>query len=117
MSYRRGTAIVDTNKGILVTSGRKKTFLLPGGVARKSESRKRAAIRELEEETGLKAYSCKYLFRHRGFARHKVFLIKAKGHARPRHEIKHIAYWKPGSHLHLSNSTKEIIERYLEYKN
>ena len=59
---RRGTAIVQTPKGILVVAGKRKMFLLPGGGAHPTESRQRAAIRELEEETGLQATSCKYLF-------------------------------------------------------
>mgnify|MGYP001595728927 CR=1 FL=1 len=36
---RRGTAIVETEKGILVAAGRGK-FLLPGGNAKRSESRR-----------------------------------------------------------------------------
>jgi len=99
---RRGTAIIDTPNGILVASGRRKIFLLPGGGTKRKESRRKAAIRELREETGLRAYSSKYLFTYNeqkyypdGRKRkivnlHKVFLIKAKGHARPREEVKHI---------------------------
>jgi len=49
---RRGTAIVETSKGILVTSGSSKIFILPGGGANKRETRLVAAIRELKEETG-----------------------------------------------------------------
>jgi len=50
---RRGTAIVDTSRGILVVSHGNRTFYLPGGGAEKGESQKNAAIRELKEETGL----------------------------------------------------------------
>jgi len=117
MRYRRGTAIVDTPRGILVAAGKHKIFLLPGGVAKKSESRKRAAIRELREETRLKAYSYKYLFSyHSRYARHKIFLIKAKGYARPSHEIRYIDYWKPGKNIILSHTTKIIINKYLSLK-
>jgi 8-oxo-dGTP diphosphatase len=126
---RRGTAIVDTPKGILVASGRKKIFLLPGGGTERKlkESRRKAAIRELREETGLKAYSSKYLFTYNeekyypdGRKRkivnlHKVFLIKARGHARPRHEVKHIAYYKDGN-INLPYNTKKIVEKYLGMK-
>ncbi len=130
MSYKRrkGVAIVDTNKGILVVSGRSKRFILPGGGAEKGESRKKAAIRELYEETELKTKEIKYLFKYiggrwhtrRGSVRNyaKVFLVKTYGIPRPRHEIRHIAFWKPESNLHLTTGTIKLIEKYLnEYKN
>lgn len=124
---RRGTAIVETSKGILVAAGRRKIFLLPGGGAEKWESRRKAATRELREETGLKAYSTHYLFSvhgsvhkaHRGGHfkdRHKVFLVKAHGTPRPRHEIKYIEWWKPGSKIRLSGMAKKIIKKYYEMK-
>ena len=64
---RRGTAIVETSKGILVTSGHKRVFILPGGEANKGETRMQGAIRELREETGLVAYDAKYLFNYVGY--------------------------------------------------
>ena len=87
--------------------------------------RKSTKLRELREETELKATSCKYLFEYnepedgrkiRNL--HKVFLIKVKeGNAKPHSDVKYIAYWKPGSDLRLSNTTKTIIEKYLfEFK-
>ena len=124
---RRGTAIVETPKGILVTASRNKLFLLPGGGAEKWESRRRATIRELKEETGLKAYSWKYLFTYHepkysegGKKRkirnlHKVFLVKASGTPKPNyHDVKHIAFWKPNSDINISRTTKKIIDIYLE---
>jgi calcineurin-like phosphoesterase family protein/ADP-ribose pyrophosphatase YjhB (NUDIX family) len=121
---RRGTAIVDTPEGILVVAGKRGVFLLPGGGAGRHESRMNATIRELHEETGLVTRHCRYLFSHddpedgrkiRNL--HKVFLVDAVG--RPRHtshESRHIGYWKPGSNLHLSRTTKLLIERYLDWK-
>ena len=53
MKRRRGTAIVETEHGVLLTAMSKGGFLLPGGGTNHNETRFRAAIRELEEETGL----------------------------------------------------------------
>ncbi len=123
---RRGTALVDTPKGILVVSGKGKLFILPGGGPKKGESRQNAAIRELKEETGLEGDRPKYLFSIEGGTNrdysggyfkndHKVFLLKAKGKLKPDgHEVKFIHYWKPGSRLELGRTTKLIIDRYLE---
>lgn len=124
---RRGTAIVETKKGILVASGRRKLFLLPGGGAEKWESRKKATIRELREETGLKTIHCNYLFTYNepkynsdGRKRkirnlHKVFLIQAQGHPKPNHhDVSHIDYWKLGSCIRIGKATKIIIDKYLQ---
>ena len=124
---RRGAAIVDTPKGILLVSGKRKLFILPGGEANRGESRRRAAIRELSEETGLHSISARYLFKcvgpvHKSYSgghfqdHNKVFLIKATGKARPRHEIRHIDYYKSGSKLRVSSTTKKIIDKYLNTK-
>lgn len=120
---RRGTAIIETSRGILVASGKRKIFLLPGGGAKKGETRQQAAIRELEEETGLHAHSVKYLFSYKGKPHksysggyfqdhHKVFLVKSYGHCRPRKEIKQLAWYKQDSDICLSQTTREIIEKY-----
>ncbi|MDO8556155.1 MAG: NUDIX domain-containing protein [Nanoarchaeota archaeon] len=125
---RRGTAIVHTPQGILVVAGKRKTFLLPGGGAHLTESRQRAAIRELEEETGLKTTTCTYLFTYNEPTHglhgkkkkvrnlHKVFLITTQGNAEAnqKDEVKYLAYWKPGSHLKISAMTKKIIQHYLD---
>lgn len=126
-SRRKGIAIVHTNKGILVVAGRDKRFMLPGGGAGRAESRKHAAIRELYEETALKTSSIRYLFSYVGNKWHnhknqvvrnhaKVFLVAAHGIPRPRHEIKHIAFWKPKSKLNISSGARVVLERYLEIK-
>ncbi len=119
---RRGTAIVDTNQGILLVSEDGLRFSLPGGAAEKDELWIQAAIRELREETGLCAYSVKYLFSHLGDIRkrgltysrndHRVFLIEAEGVPAPRQEIKVIQFYQPGEQIKMSNSTRQILERY-----
>lgn len=125
---RRGTVIVDTLKGILVVSESGRTYYLPGGGARHRESRRSAALRELEEETGLRATDCSYLFEYRevrihkdrtgGFFRdvHKVFLVKSNGVAKPRKEIRHLAYFN-SSNVNVSYTTRRIIEKYYEIRN
>jgi 8-oxo-dGTP diphosphatase len=114
---RRGTAIVDTQKGILVVSHNNRTFYLPGGGAEKGESRKDAAIRELKEETNLQTLDCRFLFEFESVTNsHKVFLIKSCGIAKPSNEIKYIDYFN-GSNLKVSSTAWEILELYHEIKN
>ncbi len=124
---RKGVAIVESRKGVLVVAGRREVFALPGGGADKGESRKKATMRELREETGLWTKSMKYLFSYKGYQWHdnkgrrivnhaKVFLVKASGKSRPRHEIKHISYWKPGSKTKVSKRTEKLIRKYLDMK-
>jgi len=115
---RRGTAIVDTDKGILLTAMSDGMFLLPGGGAEKGESRFRAAIRELEEETGLIANYAEIIFRHESHSNeHTVVLIKAKGIPRPKREVKYIDYYTPRKYIKMSPGTKDIIKKYYAWKN
>lgn len=118
---RRGTAIIDTPRGILVVAGRKGIFMLPGGGAKKGESREKAVIREVREETGLKAVRSKYLFSYNDSPDrkirnlHKVFLLEVTGKAKPdRHEVKQIRYWHSGSDVNISNTAELLIQRYID---
>ncbi|MFZ2499792.1 MAG: NUDIX domain-containing protein [Methanosarcina sp.] len=124
---RRGTAIVETPGGILVVSGRGEMYILPGGGANSGESRTEAAIRELEEETGLIATDIRFLFRHVGCVHksysggffedhHTVCLIRASGIARPQNEVRCVGYYSPNSKIKISRTTKEIIDRFYEFK-
>ncbi len=119
---RRGTAIVDTRKGILVVSLDGVNFTLPGGGAHRDESRREAAIRELMEETGMKAVSLTHLFEFLGGAHrgprggtfrnaHKVFLVTATGTPAPGQEVKRVAYYD-GSGPSLTPSAQKIIAKY-----
>ena len=111
-------------KGILVVAGETKVFHLPGGGAKKYESRKKAAIRELYEETGLKTKRIKYLFSYKGKKWHKyngrlvknsvkVFLIEPLGKPNPRNEIKRIEFWNPKKKLRIGNSTLNSLNKYI----
>ncbi len=121
---RRGTAIIETKKGILIAANRSKVFLLPGGAASRKESRMQAAIREVKEETGLEPYFAMALFRLEGRTHsfkhitdfHTVYYIKAKGEARPTQEIKYLDWYKAGKDIQLSQTTKRILDQYVEYK-
>ena len=109
---RRGTAIVDTPKGILVVSHNNRTFYLPGGGAEKGETRRDAAIRELKEETNLQTLTCKFLFEYESFTNsHKVFLIESNGIAKPSNEIQYVNFFN-GSNIKISNTAWEILEQY-----
>jgi 8-oxo-dGTP diphosphatase len=126
---RRGTAIVETDKGILLTAGRHGPFILPGGGAHRGESRFMAALRELTEETHLLPYAAEIIFKHKGKIRptisgkhkfqdhHTVSVVKASGSPRPGGgDAKRIAYYYPGCDVRISSTTKEIIDKYYEWK-
>ena len=124
---RRGTALVESSEGFLVVSENGNLFLLPGGGARKGESRESAAIRELYEETGLKSLQSIYQFSFKGRVHkayngkghfrdmHKVFLIKVEGSPKPRGEVKRIVF-SNGSEPYLSDSAKRIISKFQALK-
>jgi 8-oxo-dGTP diphosphatase len=126
---RRGTAIVETGKGILLTAGRHGVFILPGGGAKRGESRFVAALRELTEETGLLPYSAEIIFKYLGKIRptmsgkhkfqdhHTVCVVKASGKPKPGGgDAKRISYYYSGCDIQISTTTQEIINRYFEWK-
>ena len=123
---RRGTAIVETPEGILVVSLDGSNFTLPGGGVKRKESRREAAIRELMEETGMRAVGLMHLFEFLGGIHqgprggsfrnaHEVFLVTATGTPAPGQEVKKVAYFD-GSGPPLTPSATKILERYRSVK-
>ena len=118
MKTRRGTAIVETANGFLLTRTKDGLFLLPGGKSEKGEPRIVTSIRELKEETNLDAQTVIFLFVHESeYYSHKVFYIQAEGNLRPRNEIDEINFSDLVSQHTITKSSREIIERFILEKN
>lgn len=115
---KRGTALVEYDFGILVVSRNKMgPYSLPGGHVEKNEPVICTAIRELSDETTLKAISATYLFKHTSSKReHHVIKIDANGVAHPKKEIRFVAYYTLESDIKLSKSAKNIISKYYVVK-
>jgi 8-oxo-dGTP diphosphatase len=116
---RRGTAIVETSEGIMVIEEKDGLFYLPGGKTVNHEPRREALMRELMQDTGLQTESVKYLFRHVGYEglleeHHKVYLVTPKGELEV--DDDEIQFYTPTSDIPLSKVTKEIINRYFDFK-
>jgi 8-oxo-dGTP diphosphatase len=114
---RRGTIILENENGILLArTGSDERLMLPGGHAEHNEPRIIAAIRELHEETKLRAFDVKLLFdfESKNYF-HKVFLIRAHGEPIPSREISSVDYYHPEK-TNIYNSSIEIIQKYLEMK-
>ncbi|AGB49197.1 ADP-ribose pyrophosphatase [Methanomethylovorans hollandica DSM 15978] len=106
---RRGTAIINTEKGIIVVAERNSKFLLPGGGTRPHEMQIESAIREVKEELGVYPVEVKFLFRYMAA---KVFFMKVVGTPIPHNEISRIGYYNPSCNLEVSNNTKKILDIY-----
>ena len=96
----RWTVIIERPEGILFNATSRGSLMLPGGRTKHGEGRLQAAIRELREETGLRAYAAIELFEfeappyyEKGFQDfHKVFYVLAVGVPQPMSEAKTVAF-------------------------
>lgn len=114
---RRGTVIIELDGQILLTRMRNDRFLLPGGKAERGESRICAAIRELQEETGLVATSAQFLFDYESRRyQHKVFYLRATGTPRPCAEVEVLDFYRPELATQIHDSSVQIIERFLQMR-
>jgi 8-oxo-dGTP pyrophosphatase MutT (NUDIX family) len=117
---RRGTAIVETECGILLVEDTKGMILLPGGQANRTESRFEAAIRELREETGLVAVCALRLFDFDSYTnRHRVVWIKAYGTPVARDDARALHYCTSETLQQLSGpspATVKILQKFWAYK-
>ena len=112
----RATAVVIRDgKVLLVNSGRRPEFMMPGGLIEPGESPESAAVRELFEETGLTAGRTEFLFVvETSVNRHHVFLIEADGEVDVQSsdgEINRWLWWDREEDVHMFGHVGAILER------
>lgn len=124
---RRGTAIVPTEKGVLVVK-EGDVWNLPGGGLRKKERSDLGTLRELFEETKIEGtvaeiepaftVAGKPHKDYRGgmfVDRNDVYVIDSfRGKPAPSHEIREIGYYKPGSGKRLGSTAQKILDQFYE---
>jgi|TARA_Y100000294_G_scaffold21681_1_gene18283 8-oxo-dGTP pyrophosphatase MutT (NUDIX family) len=108
----RATGVV-TSKGkvLLVTDRGRDRYSLPGGGIQPGELPISAVVRELYEETGLRADKIEAVFTHRSRSQeHVVFLITAHhGRARSRNEIDAYLWWDGKRDIPLFPHVRDIL--------
>lgn len=124
---RRGVLIYETPGGImLVHDGGVVT--LPGGKAKRNETRKKAALREMQEETGIKIPDAKLLFSYsgivqkdkhgRGYFRDMTKVFYARGENFPEEKkSRKVLYLNYNSGLpEYTQDTRNILKRFYDIK-
>lgn len=99
-------------------------FILPGGKARRGESRFQAAVRELAEETHLVARCAVELFEYIGAPNarwryqdhHKIIYIIAPGIPRPGHEVVSVRWHTDGDTLRVTTESLAIIAEFRRFQ-
>ena len=113
----RATVVVIRNGLVLLARDEGTAFFnMPGGGIEPGEPPEEAAIRELQEETGLTAKGAEGLFTWDSTSqRHHVFRVDAEGEARTGGEVAELLWWDGKGGLATNSHVKVILERLQVY--
>jgi len=108
----RATVVVTRGNAVLLVRGHSGKFVMPGGGIDDGEPPAAAAIRELQEETGLEAEKVEPLFVwDSAIHRHHVYRIAAAGDVEMGPEITEFRWWDGGECLPTHSHVESILER------
>ncbi len=111
---RATVVVIRDGKVLLVrgSSGRYREFMMPGGGIEDGELPTAAAVRELHEETGLRASSIDYLLTYEtAIHSHVAFRVEAEGEVEPGAEIGEFVWWDQIEDLPLFAHVRGILEQ------
>jgi ADP-ribose pyrophosphatase YjhB (NUDIX family) len=117
VARNRATAIVTRDERILLVRDRgRPTYALPGGGIEDDEAPESAVVRELLEETTLKAVTVTHLFTFGGtYNDHEVFHIEATGDVQINEEIEGFTWWDGIDETPVYPHVKGILDRWRNF--
>ena len=109
----RATAVVIKEGRVLLVRGKGTDFMMPGGGIDPGEPPIDAVVRELREETGLRATNAQYIFSWDSpINRHRVFRVEAEGDVEiGPEEITDFLWWDQKGHLPTYPHVEAILTR------